>query len=81
MSRRWRLAGLLLSAVAFVVVLFNPERSWTATWWDLPPVLAATASAVGAFAGVWMWEGIVGAARWGWRRLACLRRVTLAHAY
>jgi len=70
MSWRWRLAGFLLGGVAFVAVLINPTRSWTAAFWDLPPVLAATASAVGVFAGVWIWAGIVDAARWVWHRIA-----------
>jgi len=37
-----------------LVVFFNPERSWTAALFELPPVLDAAASAIAVFAGIWL---------------------------
>jgi hypothetical protein len=65
MSTRWRIAGLVLAAIAFVYTLLNPGR-----FPAVPPIVEAAATAASVFVVVWLYEGVYIAARWIGRKLA-----------
>jgi len=58
MSRRWRIAGFVIAAIAFVATLAGPLRGDGDFLADLPPVLRALIYALSAFVLVWLYEGI-----------------------
>lgn len=68
MSKRWRLTGLLLAAAVFCYTLLTGENPWAAPV-DLPIVVSALYGAIATFLVVWLYEAIVVAVRWLWRRL------------
>jgi len=53
----------------FAATLDDPRRAFTAVFWDLPPLVAASLSALGAYAGVYVWSAVVDGGLWLWRRL------------
>ena len=65
MSTRWRIAGFVLAAIAFIGTLLSPRHSLT-----VPPIVEAAVAAVVVFIAVWLYEGILIAVRWIWRKLA-----------
>lgn len=58
MSRRWRIAGLVLAAIVFVATLAGPVPGRDDFLADLPLVLQAGIYAVSAFVAVWLYEGL-----------------------
>ena len=69
MSRRWRIAGLVLAAIAFVAILAGPVPHRDDLLGSLPVVLQAGIAAVSVFVAVWLFEGIYHAALWVGRRV------------
>jgi hypothetical protein len=65
MSTRWRIAGFVLAAIAFIGVLLRPGN-----FLSVPPIVEAAVVAVSVFIVVWLYEGIFIAARWAWRKIA-----------
>jgi hypothetical protein len=57
-SIRWRIAGLVLAAIAFVTTLLGPMPGREDFLAGLPLVLQAGFYAVSVFAAVWLYEGI-----------------------
>ena len=68
MSKRWRLAGLFLAVAVFCYILLTGNNPWPEAD-GLPIVVSALYGAVATFLVVWLYEAIVIAARWLWRRL------------
>jgi len=68
MSRRWQLVGSFVAGAFFVYALDDPSRSFTAVLGSVPPLVAAVASAVGAYLGLYVFSGVVGIGIWMWRR-------------
>ena len=68
MSKRWRLAGLLLAGAVFCYTLLTGKSVWPVPD-GLPIVVSALYAALATFVVVWLYEAIVIAARWLWRKL------------
>jgi hypothetical protein len=69
MSKRWRVAGLLLAAAVFSYTLLTGESVWPVPD-GLPIVVSALYAALAPFVAVWLYEAIVIAVRWLWRTLS-----------
>jgi hypothetical protein len=67
MSKRWRLAGLLLAVAVFSYTLLTGENPWPVPD-GLPIVVSALYGAAATFFVVWLYEAIVIAVRWVLRR-------------
>ena len=67
MSMPWRIAALVLGAIAFVSTLLMPGSVLPLPL-TLPPVLEAAVAAVSIVVIVWLYEGIFIGVRWVWRR-------------
>lgn len=57
MSTRWRVAGLIVSAITFVAAIVRPLPG-NDLLTSLPLVLQALVYAVSAFVAVWLYEAI-----------------------
>lgn len=63
----WRIAALVLGAMAFVSTLLRPGSVLPLSP-TLPPLLEAAVAAVSIVVVVWLYEGIFIGVRWLWRR-------------
>ena len=69
MSKRWRLAGLLLAGAVFAYTLLTGKSVWPVPD-GFPIVVSALYAALVTFIAVWLYEAIFIAGRWLWRRLS-----------
>ena len=68
MSKRWRLAGLILAVAAFSYTMLTGNGLLAVTD-GVPIVASAFLGAAATFFVVWLYEAIFTAVRWIWRRL------------